>query len=231
MKIRTLLSIIISVLFVTSAVNAGERERPMRRGHAHQRGNENSRPAPVNNVMIGNAVYGGNGCPQGTMQAVLSPDNLSFSLLFDKFIAEVSEATSGPRDVMTCDILIPMQVPEGMQMTITRVDLRGFSALPERARGMLHSVFNFRGKGGDGNRMNLRYAFSGPIMENYELSSDTLTGLDVETSPCGGDFKLRILNQLRVQSPRKREQASLTLDSIDGSSEATYFISYGTCSR
>ncbi len=226
MRFRSVFAIVLWIFTVASTTQAGDRERPLRRGRPQHRGNENSQP--VTQVTVGTPVYGGNGCPQGTMRAVFSPDNLSFSLLFDQFIAEVTDPAGSPRDIMTCDAMIPMQIPNGMQMSITRVDLRGFSALPEQARAVLHSVFNFRGRG-DGERMNLRYNFSGPLMENYEVSSDTLGPGDTETSPCGGSFQLRILNQLRIRAAKKGEPASITLDSVDGASEATYFVNWQTC--
>jgi len=226
MKARFGYLLIFYVLSLTSMADAGERERSLRSGRPNHRGNENSQS--VTQINVGSPVYGGNGCPQGTMRVVFSPDNLSFSLLFDQFIAEVVDPSGSAKDVMACDLIIPMQIPNGMQMTITRVDFRGFSALPARARAVLHSMFNFRGRG-DGERMNLRYTFSGPVMENYEISSDALAPGETETSPCGGAFQLRILNQLRIHTTKKGEPASITLDSVDGASEAMYFVNWQSC--
>ncbi|MBK9323292.1 MAG: DUF4360 domain-containing protein [Bdellovibrionaceae bacterium] len=227
MKTRFRFLLAFSILALSVMADAAERERPLRSGRPNRRGNENTQV--VTQVVVGAPVYGGNGCPQGSMRVVFSPDNLSFSLLFDQFIAEVVDPSASPKDVMACDVIIPLQIPNDMQMTITRIDFRGFSALPERARGVLHSMFNFRGRG-DGDRMNLRYIFNGPLMENYELSSDALAPGETETSPCGGAFQLRILNQLRIHTARKGEPASITLDSVDGSSEATYFVNWQACS-
>lgn len=221
--------LLIGLLVFTAVTEAREREKPLRPGRGHRRGNENSQP--VSQVNIGNPNYGGNGCPAGTMRVVFAPDNLSFSLLFDQFVAEVSTPAMANRDVMACDTIIPMQIPDGMQMQITRVDFRGFAALPDRARGSLHSVFNFRGGQGDGNRMNLRFNFMGPLMENYELSSDSMAPGEVVSSPCGGSFNLRIKNQLNVRAPKRGESASITLDSVDGSSEAIYFMNWQACER
>lgn len=219
--------VLVTVSAQNSFAQGRDRERPLKPGRPQRRGNENSQP--VTQVTVGTPVYGGNGCPQGSMRAVFAPDNMSFSLLFDQFVAEVVDPATAKRDVMACDALIPLQIPSGMQMQITRVDFRGFAALPDRAKGLLHSVFNFKGRGGDGDRMNLRFDFQGPMMDNYELSSDTLAPGDTETSPCGGSFNLRILNQLRVQTPRKGDRASITLDSVDGSTEAVYFVSWHSC--
>jgi hypothetical protein len=178
---------------------------------------------------VGTPSYGGNGCPQGTMKAVFAADSLSFSLLFDQFVAEATEGSLARKDEMSCDAIIPLQIPEGMQMQITRVDLRGFVGLPNKAKATLHSMFNFKGRGGDGDRMNLRFNFEGPKTEDYFLSSDAMGNEDSEVSPCGGSFNLRIMNQLKVRTAKKGEPASITLDSVDGSTEAVYFVNWQSC--
>ncbi|MGE3760068.1 MAG: DUF4360 domain-containing protein [Pseudobdellovibrionaceae bacterium] len=219
--------VLISLLSLSAATSAADRERGFKRGRFHQRGNERSER--VNNLSVGNANYGGNGCPQGTMRAVFAPDNLSFTLIFDQFIADVADKQRRRRDVMSCDTLIPIQIPSGMQMEITRVDYRGFVSLPERARARLHSVFNFRGRGGDRDRINLRYEFQGPVMDNYEISSDVMNGgAQTETSPCGGNSQLRILTQMNVISPT-HQPASATVDSIDGAAHAIYYMNWRRC--
>lgn len=215
------------VLFaVTFEAEAGERERAFRRGAVQRRGNEAS--LRVGRIPLGQLQFGGNGCPAGTMRVAFAPDSLSFSVLFDQFVAETKEGDRRGLDVMTCDALVPVQIPENTQMEITRVDFRGFSALPQGAYAELHSVFNFLGRGGDGDRMNLKYRFTGPTTENYEISSDVITNGDTEISPCGGTAILRIRNQLRVVA-KSREQATVTLDSVDGSAHAVYQVSWRTC--
>lgn len=211
-------------------------ERDMRRIRPRERGNERSER--VTSLQVGTPVYGGNGCPQGSMAAVFAPDNLSFSLLFDGFIAELSKDENKRRDIMNCSVVIPMQIPEGMQLSITRVDYRGFMNLPEGVRGVLRSSYNFNrrdagGDRGDGANVNLNYRFEGPKAEDYFISSDVLgdgnEGI-AESSPCGGRVRLRINNAVRIVGPRGSE-AQITLDSIDGSGSenAVYFINWQKC--
>jgi hypothetical protein len=221
----------------TELAHARDNERGFRRGRGGFRGNERSER--VGRIGLGNMNYGGNGCPDGTMSLSMSPDNLSFSLLFDSFTAEVGAGARRMRDVMSCQIVIPFDIPEGMQMEITRVDFRGFVAIPEGGRGALHSVFNFfdRGRGPQdrGNmrdRMNIRYQFAGPITENYEISTGVINergAPETEVSPCGGRAFLSITNQLRVNAGRRGETASATIDSIDGSSNSVYYVNWKKC--
>ncbi len=206
--------------------SALERVRPLRPGHHAVRGNERSEK--VTALSVGEAIYRGNGCEPGTMRVVFAPDFLSFSLIFDQFVAEVETNQKTKRDLMACEALVPMQIPAGLQMEITRVDFRGFTALPVRARAALRSVFNFRGPGGDQDRILLNFDFQGPQMEDYELSSDSEAGGPSEISPCGGNVRLRIMNQLKIVSPT-REAASATLDSVDASSHAIYYVNWRAC--
>lgn len=223
--------------FTAELANARDNERGFRRGRGGFRGNERSER--IGRIGMGNLNYAGNGCPEGTMSLSMSPDNLSFSLLFDSFTAEVGAGAQRMRDVMSCQIVIPFDIPEGTQMEITRVDFRGFVTIPEGGRGALHSVFNFfdRGRGPQdrGNmrdRMNIRYQFAGPITENYEISTGVINergAPETEVSPCGGRAYLSITNRLQVNAGRRGETASATIDSIDGSSNSVYYVNWKKC--
>src|SRR5262245_9122430 len=99
---------------------ARDRDKNFNKGHGGPwKGNERSeRPGHVG---VGQAASNGNGCPSGTMRVVFAPDNLSFTILFDQFIAETQGHGGQKRDVMACDALIPIELPAGTQMEITRV--------------------------------------------------------------------------------------------------------------
>ncbi len=215
---------------LSTELSAKERDKNFKKGRGgHQRGNERSeRPG---RVPVGQPTHGGNGCPAGTMRVAFSPDNLSFSILFDQFVAEAAGGKGQKRDVLACDSLIPIEIPPNMQMEITRVDYRGFVALPQDARARLHTVFNFRGRGGDGDRMNMRFDFQGPVTDIYEISTDLLNDAKggTEVSPCGGNTVLRVYNQLQVISKKAGEPAQATIDSIDGTSNAVYHVNWRAC--
>lgn len=231
LKVGFHLLLIIFALIMAPLAEARNRDQEFRRGRGGGwHGNERSeRVARLN---LGRAQAAGNGCPQGTMSVVFAPDNLSFSVLFDQFIAEAGGRQR--RDNMSCTVTVPVEVPAGMQMEITRVDYRGFAGLPAQAHGLLQSVIAFRGpRGGDRDRLTLRYQFRGPLMDNYEISTDTLNDGprdESELSPCGGDVQLRITSQLRLVT-HAGEPASLTLDSIDGSANAIYYVNWRACRR
>lgn len=221
------------LLLLAFSLNVFARERnfDFRRDRPRFRGNENSER--VNRVNFGRLAFAGNGCPDGTMRVAFAPDNLSFSILFDRFVAEIGEGKRG-MDAMACNAVIPIELPENMRMEITRVDFRGFVSLPQGTVANLISMFNFFGSGGDRDRMNLRFNFSGPVMDNYTISTDAMNpdgrAQDSEISPCGGTVNLRVSNTLRVMSRANTAQpAQVTIDSIDGSGNAVYYVNWRAC--
>lgn len=222
-----------AILLATLSAEGRDRDKNFGRGRGGPwHGNERSeRPG---RVPVGRPQAGGNGCPAGTMRVVFAPDNLSFSILFDQFVAESQGGKNQKRDVMTCDMIIPIEIPSGLQMEITRVDYRGFVSLPERSSARLHTLFNFRGRGGDGNRLNLRFNFQGPVLDNYVISTDLLNdgnnSTNPEVSPCGGTTNLRVYNQLTLQVRSKNtDAAQVTVDSIDGEANAVYYVNWRAC--
>lgn len=148
-----------------------EKERGWRRGGGGRRGNEDSeRPKgpvranrPVKDRKRDNddnqRERAKDGCPEGTMSVTFSPDNLTFSVLFDQFIAKVPAGSNGGGngrgrggqgggnngDVIRCNIIVPFEIPNGQRMTITRIDYRGFVSLPAGAVGVLRSTYAFVG--------------------------------------------------------------------------------------
>ncbi len=232
-----LLTFFFLALVIANFAEAAERERPFKRGRGGFRGNERSER--VTQLSVGQAKYAGPGCPEGTMNVAFAPDNLSFSILFDQFVAEAGGGANQRRDRMACTAVIPFEIPEGMQMEITRVDFRGFVGIPQGGNAALHSIFNFSergdrrdGNGPDRDRINIRYRFEGPLAENYEISTGSMTDggmTQTEVSPCGGRTRLRIANQIVVRSGRSNETATATIDSIDGTSNAVYFVNWKKC--
>ena len=77
-------------------------------------------------LQLGYPGYGGNGCPQGSASVSLSPDSQQLSVLFDSYTV----ATGGinPRvDRKSCNLSIPVTVPNGYSVSVIQVDYRGFN--------------------------------------------------------------------------------------------------------
>lgn len=89
---------------------------------------------------IGEPQISGDGCPQGSVSATLSPDGSAISLIFDNFNLSVPAgrySANVPFGTRTCTFRIPVQVAPGINLETTTLDYRGFANIPALAKGSL----------------------------------------------------------------------------------------------
>lgn len=168
--------------------------------------------------------YGGNGCPQGTASAVLSPDHKTLSILFDSYQAEAGRTTGRAIDRKSCNLAIPVHIPQGISIALITADYRGFNSLPPGGSSTLSIDYFFAGQRGP----TYRKVFSGPENQNY-LVSNSLMGSGVVWSPCGQDVNLRVNTSLMAQSNSSMAQTFATVDSADIKSGLIYHLQWRTC--
>ena len=77
-----------------------------------------STSAMSDDIYLGEPGYGGNGCPAGSASVTLSPDLKSLSILFDEFIVEAGGVDGKTLGRKSCNIAIPVHVPQGMSVSI-----------------------------------------------------------------------------------------------------------------
>src|SRR6476646_9035296 len=94
-------------------------------------------------VEILGAQYGGSGCPEGSASVSVSPDGQELSVLFDKFTALGNQSSQNRK---SCNLSIPIRVPQGFQISLYDVDYRGYVA-PSTV-GNLRAEYFFAGQRG-----------------------------------------------------------------------------------
>lgn len=173
-------------------------------------------------IKLGYPGYGGNGCPAGSASVTLSPDQTQLSILFDQYIVEAGGAKTVDRK--SCNIAIPVTVPQGWSISLFQVDYRGFNSLPAGGRATMNAEYFFAGSRG------LRYSttFRGPIAEDY-LISDGLLAEAIVWSGCGATTNLRVNTSMMVQTNARRDQALSTVDSADVQAGLIYHLKWRRC--
>ncbi len=182
-------------------------------------------PAPV----LGMPQYFGNGCPQGSVSAALSPDNSTISVLFDKFILDV-QALKRMYMPSQCQLSIPLQIPAGLKVALMQLDYRGFISVPENSNVSFLSLAQFADNKG-------RMSFAQTILEVIPFMGpfDGEIGIQGKAkqkiyTDCGGSFKLVSTLTIRAQSNAKGEQIFASIDSLDVSSKpVTYRLAWSRC--
>jgi hypothetical protein len=174
-------------------------------------------------IQLGHPAYGGNGCPSGSASATLTPDGRSLSVIFDQFVTEAGPATGRTLDRKSCNIAVPVHVPNGFSVSILAVDYRGFVALPTGATARLQAEYFFAGAQGP------RFVqdFRGRIDQDYTFNN-TLGVQAMVWSPCGADVNLRVNASMMVRNTT-RQDALATVDSADFNAGIIYQVQMRRC--
>ncbi len=183
--------------------------------------------APVfaaDDISLGEPGYGGTGCPDGTVSVTLSPDQKSLSLLFDQYQVAVGGETGKNFDRKSCNIAIPVHVPQGLSVSILKIDFRGFNHLPQSATSQFNVEYFFAGTRGP----TFQRKFRGPLDEDYLINNE-LAAKAVVWSGCGADVNLRTNSSMKVQTVSNRE-AMASIDSEDVSAAIVYQLQWRSCS-
>ncbi|WP_018151397.1 DUF4360 domain-containing protein [Leeia oryzae] len=177
----------------------------------------------ADDIRLGDPGYGGTGCPSGTVSATLSPDAKSLSLLFDQYQVAAGGNTGKSFDRKSCNIAIPVHVPQGLSVSVLKVDFRGFNHLPQSATSQFNVEYFFAGTRGPA----FQRQFRGPLEEDY-LINNVLTVQAIVWSGCGVDVNLRTNSSLRVNTVYNREAMS-SIDSEDVNAGIIYQLQWRQC--
>lgn len=164
-------------------------------------------------VEILGADYGGNGCPDGSASVTVSPDGQELTLLFDKFIAEGNNAKNSRK---SCNLSIPIKVPQGFQISLYDADYRGYVA--PNTRGRLRAEYFFAGARGPV----FTRTFRGETDYNVRDSLATVANV---WSKCGDSLNMRVNAAMSA-----RGRGIATVDSFDLAHRGLkYHVKYRAC--
>jgi hypothetical protein len=164
-------------------------------------------------VEILDAKYGGNGCPVDSASVTVSPDGQELSILFDKFIAEGNNPSQSRK---SCNLSIPIKVPQGVQISLYDADYRGYVAPSTSAN--LRAEYFFAGARGPV----FTRKFNGET--NYNVRDRLATVANV-WSACGKSVNMRVNAAMSAQG-----RGMATVDSFDLAHRGlVYHIQYRTC--
>lgn len=175
-------------------------------------------------IRLGNPSYGGTGCPGGTASASLSPDAKSLSILFDSYTLEAGRTTGKRMDRKSCNVAIPVHVPQGYSLSIFQVDYRGFNSLPAGSNSQFNVEYFFAGSNGP------RYSqrFTGPVDRDFEISNK-IAAESVVWSACGADTILRTNSNMVVNTNSRGDQTFASVDSADIKAGIIYQLQWRRC--
>jgi len=179
--------------------------------------------AHADDIALGQPDYGGTGCPAGSASATLSPDQKSLSILFDAYQVEAGGTTGKSFARASCNIAIPVHVPQGLSVSLLAIDYRGYNNVPKGGSTDFNVEYFFAGARGP----TFKKTFKGPVDEDYTIHNE-LTAQAMVYSACGVDVNLRTNSSIRVAT-KGSAQALATVDSEDVNAGIIYQLSWKAC--
>ena len=175
-------------------------------------------------LQLGQPSYGGTGCPGGSASANVSPDGTALSILFDSYVAAAGGSTGKRLDRKSCNISIPVQVPNGYSVAVFQVDYRGFTSIPRGGRSQFDVEYFWAGSRGP----RITRSIIGPHADNYSITDQLLASTLVWT-PCGASVNLRVNSSIMATTNNRLEEVLATVDSADVSSGLVYHLKFRRC--
>lgn len=177
-------------------------------------------------VTLSRISYAGSGCPAGSVAEHLSPDLRAFTLMFDRYIAEVGPYAEFSEKRKNCQINVELNFPQGWSFTVSEIDYRGYAYLEQGVTGLQKATYYFQGERQSANQGT---SFYGPFEGDYHARDSVGLGANV-WSPCGVRRSLNINTQVRLENRQDSlTRGLLTADSVDGTFETKFSLQWKKC--
>ena len=173
-------------------------------------------------IRLGIPGYGGTGCPGGSASVTLSPDAQTLSILFDQYVAEAGSSHGRTLDRKTCNVAIPVHVPQGFSVSVFKIDYRGFVSVP-RGEANFNVEYFFAGSRGP----QFTKTFPQGTDRDYLLTNNLAMGAIV-WSRCGEDVNLRVNSSIVARSYTGAD-SMISVDSADIHAGLIYHLQWRRC--
>jgi len=175
-------------------------------------------------IRLGQPSYGGTGCPAGSASVTVSPDQAAITVLFDQFSAEAGHGNQRRFDRKSCNLTIPVDVPNGYSVAIFQVDYRGYNLVPRGGMNRFDAEYFWAGSRGP----RLSRVFHGPLNDSFTLT-DELVAQTLVWTPCGQSVNLRVNASMTANSNSRLDQTLGMIDSADITSGLIYHVQFRRC--
>jgi hypothetical protein len=182
---------------------------------------------PSDDMVIDVAAANGSGCPWGSADVTVSPDNKAFTVTYSQFTAQTGAGTKPTDFRKNCQLALNVHVPQGYTFAVAGADYRGYAHLERGASGTESANYYFQG---EAQSTQIRHDFTGPADADWQRTDSVGIG-SLSFLPCGEERYLNVNTELRVNRGWSSSKATsfLTMDSTDGRIDTVYHVAWKKC--
>jgi hypothetical protein len=183
---------------------------------------------PTDKIVIDLVTVNGSGCPAGTANVAVSPDNTAFTVTYSNYLAQVGVGALPTDFRKNCQLNLNVHVPGGFTYAVQETDYRGYASLAPGANAIERANYYFQGMP---QTVYAQHTFNGPFDNDWE----TVDKVDIAAMvwhPCGAERNFNINTELRVNKGTSNTSTTtslMTMDSTDGSFSTTYHFAWAHC--
>ena len=182
---------------------------------------------PDDSMVIDVVAANGSGCPAGSADVTVSPDNKAFTVTYSEFTAQAGAGTKPTDFRKNCQLALNVHVPQGYTFAIAGADYRGYAHLERGATGTESANYYFQG---ESQSTRIRHDFTGPLDSDW-TRTDQVGIQSLSFRPCGAQRYLNVNTELRVSRgwSNPKSTSFMTMDSTDGRIDTVYHIAWKKC--
>lgn len=162
-------------------------------------------------------VYGGTGCPQGSLAPTISDDGTTFSVTLNSLVAATGPGVPVTQSRKTCQLTVKVHLPLALVTALTvELVIPGKVSLPAGTTALVKSTAYVTG---NLTQTSNSMSFSGPVAQDYRLVHTVRNfGLLTMGTTLGScpELSLNFVTEVRITGPAS-SPAQLTADSVSGS--------------
>jgi uncharacterized protein (DUF2141 family) len=182
---------------------------------------------PSDRITLDVVSVNGSGCPPGTVDVAVLPDNTGFRLTYRDFLARAG-GDANPVDLRkNCQLNVLVHVPQGFTFAVASADYRGRARLEAGATGLQRTNYYFQGSP-DNNYVD--HSFAGPLSSAWHTTDETPVA-ELVYAPCGEFRSVNINTELRVNEGTQNANkiSSMSMRSTEGNVDTIVHFSWKQC--
>jgi hypothetical protein len=184
-------------------------------------------PPPTDKITVDVVTVNGSGCPAGTANVAVAPDNTSFTVTYGTYVAWTGGGAKPTDFRKNCQLSLLVHLPQGFTYAIAQADYHGYAHLQQGASGVERASYYFQGQS---QTVRASHSFDGSYTGDWH-ATDSTDVASLVYAPCGEQVGFNVNTELRVKAASSDPGGLnfMSMDSTHGSVNNVFHFAWKHC--